>query len=97
MRKTEKSERDDNDRSRNRNQKGETTGVFRPEQIEQTNDENCRGSEFFRMRNTEILKSGKCANRRRHQIIGDEEKRADDGDYFRAMPHAGVDSAAVRI
>src|SRR5260370_14941204 len=49
------------------------------------------------MRTTEILKPGKRADRRRNQIIGDEQKCADDGDYCGTMPHARVDTAAVRI
>src|SRR5438552_14153314 len=49
------------------------------------------------MRHAEILKGGKRADGRRHQIISDEQKRADDGYDFAAMPHAGVNAAAVGI
>src|SRR6266700_3675662 len=50
------------------------------------------GTEFLRMRNAEILKSGKRADGRRYQIISDEEKRADDGDDFGSMAHTGVNA-----
>src|SRR5256714_10729766 len=49
------------------------------------------------MRNAEILKRGQGADRRGHQIIGDEKKRADDRDHFAAMPDARVNAAAVGI
>src|SRR5947199_3033210 len=49
------------------------------------------------MRHAEILKGGKRADGRSHQIIGDEQKRADNGYDFAAMPHAGVNAAAVGI
>src|SRR5438874_8373076 len=49
------------------------------------------------MRNPEILKGGESADRRRHQIIGDEQKRPDNRDYFAAMTDARVNTAAVRV
>src|SRR5436190_6645138 len=49
------------------------------------------------MRHAEILKGGKRANGRSDQVIGDEQKRADDGYDFAAMPHAGVNAAAVGV
>src|SRR5439155_26376142 len=49
------------------------------------------------MWHAEILKGGKRADGRRHQIISDEQKRADNRDNFAAMPHAGVNAAAVGI
>src|SRR5437879_2641757 len=49
------------------------------------------------MRHAEILKSGKGADRRSHEIIGDEQKRADNGNDFAAMANARVNAAAVRI
>ena len=75
----------------------ETAGVFRSEQIKQTYEEDGRRREFLRMRNAEILKRGKRADRRRNQVIGDEEKRADDGNDLGAMPDAGINAAAIRI
>ncbi len=81
----------------NRNQKSEPAGLFRSEQIEHADDQDRHGGEFFGMRHAEILKSGKRADGRGHQIIGDEQKRADDGDDFAAMPHARINAAAVRI
>src|SRR5438445_12293293 len=49
------------------------------------------------MRHAEILKGGERADGRSDQVIGDEQKRADDGYDFAAMPHAGVNAAAVGI
>src|SRR5437879_842363 len=49
------------------------------------------------MRHAEILKSGKCADRSGHEIIGDEQKRANNRDDFAAMANARVNAAAVRI
>ena len=49
------------------------------------------------MRHTEICERGKGADGRGYQIIGDKKERADDGNDFTAMTHAGVDAAAVRI
>src|SRR5438309_8178535 len=49
------------------------------------------------MRHAEILKGGKRADGRSDQVIGDEQKRADDGYDFAAMPHAGINATAVRI
>src|SRR6266496_5103392 len=97
MRQTKKSENNDDDGSWHRNQKSETARVFRSEQIEQPDNENGRGSEFFRMRNAEVLKPRKRADGRRYQIIGDEKKGADDGDDFGTVPHACVNAAAVRV
>src|SRR5438046_8430905 len=97
VRQTEKAEHDDDDESWHRNQKGKAAGVFRSEQVEQPNNEDGGSSEFFRMRNTEVLKPGKRADGRRYQIISDEEKGADDGDDFGAMAHARINAAAVRI
>src|SRR5207302_7466762 len=75
----------------------ETAGVFRAEQIEQADDKDSRGREFLRMRNAEILKCGKGADRSGDQVIRDEQERADDGDDLGAMADAGIDAAAVRI
>ena len=97
MREAEKSEHDDNDRGWNGNQKREAAGVFRAEQIEQSDEEDRGGGEFFRMRHAEILKGGERADGRRYQVIGDEQKGADDRDDFAAMTHAGINAAAVRI
>src|ERR1043166_833721 len=49
------------------------------------------------MRHAEILKRRERADRCRDQIVGHEQKRADDGDDFAAMSHARVHAAAVRI
>ena len=51
MGETEKAERDDDDRRGNGDEKRETAGVFRPEQIEQADDQDRSGREFLRMRN----------------------------------------------
>src|SRR6266480_300783 len=97
VRQTEKPENNDDDSGWHRNQKSKTAGVFRSKQIEQSDSEDGRGSEFFRMRNTEVLKPGERADGRRYQIISDEKKGADDGDDFGAMAHARINAAAVRI
>ncbi len=49
------------------------------------------------MRHAEILKGGQSADRRGHQIIGDEQKRADNRDDFGAMANTRINTAAVRI
>jgi len=49
VRQTEKPEHDDNDRGGHRNQEGESAGVFRSKQVEQSDDEDGGGGEFFRM------------------------------------------------
>jgi hypothetical protein len=49
------------------------------------------------MRHTEILKGGKRTDCRRHQIIGDKQKRTDDRDDLAAMAHARVNAAAVGV
>ena len=53
---------------------------FGPSKIEQADDQDRQRGKFLRMRDAEILKSGKRADRGRDQIIGDEQKRADNGD-----------------
>src|SRR5260370_7140039 len=97
VRQSENAEHDDDDRGWHRNQEGETTGMFGPEQVEQSNDENGGSSEFFRMRHAEIGECGKRADGRGYQIIGDEKKCADDGDDFAAMAPPGVNAAAIPI
>src|SRR5438552_17374325 len=94
---TEKPENNDDDSGWYRNQKSETAGVFRSKQIEQPNNEDGRGSEFLRMRNTEVLKPGKRADGRRYQIISDEEKGADGGDEFGARASGRIKAAVRRI
>src|SRR5438067_6942542 len=49
------------------------------------------------MRHTEILERGERADGRGDQVIRDEQKRADDGKNFRAMTHARVNAAAIRV
>ena len=97
MRKTEETQSNDDDRSRNGDEKRETAGVFRSEQIQQADEEDGCRREFFRMRHAEILKGRERADRRGDQVIGDEQKRADDGNDFGAMADAGVNAAAIRI
>src|SRR6266567_2354713 len=97
MRQTEKAENNDDDGGWHRNQKGETAGMFRSEQIEQPDNEDGRGRELFRMRHTEVLKPGKRADGGCYQIIGNKKKCPDNGDNFGAMADARVDAAAIRI
>src|SRR5213594_2276643 len=49
------------------------------------------------MWHAEILKGGERADGRSDQIIGNKQKCTDDGYDFAAMPHAGVNAAAVGI
>ena len=97
MRQAEKPKNNHDDRGRDRNKKREAAGLFRSEQIEQSDDKNRSRSEFFRMRHAEILKGRKRADRSGHQVIGDEQKRADDGDHLAAMPNTRVNATAVWI
>ena len=43
------------------------------------------------------MKRGKGADRRRDQVIRDEQKRTDDGDDLRTMTDAGINTTAIRI
>src|SRR6266566_6161113 len=97
VRQTEKPENNDNDGGWHRNQKSEAAGVFRAEEVEESNDEDGSSGEFFRMRHAEVSKGGKSADRGRYQIIGNKKKCPDDGDNFGAMAHARVNAAAIRI
>src|SRR5205823_3993837 len=94
MRQAKQTKRDDDDRRRHRDEKRETAGVLRPEQIQQADNKNRSGRKFLRMRDAEILKRGERADRRRNEVIGDEQKRADDRNDFRAMAHARINAAA---
>ena len=97
MRQTKEPQNNDDDGRWDRNQKSEPAGLFRSEQIERADDQNRHGGEFFGMRHAEICKSGKRADGRRYQIIGNEQKRADDRDDLAAMTHARINPAAVRV
>src|ERR1700731_3334091 len=92
VRQTEKSEHDDNDQSWHRNQESEAAGVFRSEQIKQSNEENRGSGKFLRMRNAEISKGRKRANGCGYQIIGNEQKRANDRENFATVPYACVNA-----
>src|SRR5438128_3988364 len=93
VRQTEESENNNDNGGWHRNQKGESAGVFRSEQIEQPNNEDGRRREFFRVRHAEILKGGKRADGRSDQVIGDEQKRTDNRNNFAAMSHACINAA----
>src|SRR5207249_7922330 len=80
-----------------RDQKSKAASVFWPKQVEQSDNEDGSSGEFFGMRYTKIGEGRERADRGGHQIIGDEQKRADNGDDFAAMAHTGVDAAAIRI
>ena len=97
VRQAEKTQSDHYERGRDRNEKREAAGLFWSEQIEQSDEKDRHRGKFFRMRHAEILKGRKRADRRRHQVIGDEQKRADDGDDLAAMANTGVNAAAVWI
>src|SRR5437016_9748253 len=97
VRKTEKTERDNDNHRRDRNEKREPASLFRTEYVEQSDREDGRGRESLRIRNSEILEGRQGADRGRDQIIGNQQKRADDRDHFAAMPHTRVNAAAVGI
>src|SRR6266516_1069751 len=97
VRQTEKPQNNHNDSGWHRNQKSKPAGVFRAEEVEESNDEDGSRGEFFRMRNAEVSKGRKSADRGRYQIIGNKKKCSDDGDDFGAMAHTRVNAASVRI
>src|SRR5207253_11274333 len=88
VRQTEKSECDNNDDGRDGNEKREPAGLFRTEQVEQPNREDRGGRKVRWVRHAEILKREQSAERRRDQIVGDQQKRANDRDHFTAMSQA---------
>jgi len=94
---TEESQENDHNNGRDGNQGGETAGMFGPEEVERANDDNSEPCENFRARHAQVLECGQSANSSGHQVIGDKEKCAYDRNDFRAVPDAGVDTAAVRI
>ena len=70
---------------------------FGPSKLSSTDGENCRSCELFRMRHAKVLKCRERADCRSHQVIGNEEKTADDRNDLRAMADAGVNAAAIRV
>jgi hypothetical protein len=78
MRNAERTEYDHDQHRRDRNEKGETASVTRTQQIQNTDHEDRKRSEFFGMGHTEIREGRKRADCGRHQIIGDEQKCADN-------------------
>src|SRR5205823_5649531 len=97
VRQTEKPQNNHDDSGWHRNQKSKPAGVFRAEEVEESNDKDGSSGEFFRMRNAEVSKGRKSADGGRYQIIGNKKKGSDDGDNFGAMAHARVNAAAIRI
>ena len=72
--------------------------MFRSEEIQPADAEEWRRRQTISGCGTpEILKGGEPADRRRDDVIGDQQEGADDGDHLRAMPHARIDAAAVRV
>src|SRR5258707_10245906 len=49
------------------------------------------------MRHTEVSKCGKRADRRRDQIISNQQEGAHNRNHFRAMPDGWINAAAVRV
>src|SRR5256886_2693948 len=89
--------RNHNERRRHENQKRQPASVFRSKKVKQADNQDRCGCEFFRMRHTEVSKCGKRADRRRDQIIGNQQKRAHNRNHFRAMPDGCINAAAVRV
>jgi len=95
--KAKKTQNDHYKRGRERNEKRETAGLFWSEQVEQSDNKNRSSSKFFWMRHAEILKRRKRADRSGHQVIGDEQERADNRDHLAAMPNTRVNATSVWI
>ena len=72
-------------------------GVFGSQKIERANGRDGCCRENFGVRRAEILEGGQRRDSRRDDVIGDKQKRADDGNDFRAVANAGVHAASVRI
>ena len=82
---------------RHRNEKGQTACVFWPEEIQRADDHNRKPRPVFRMIHAQVRKGGERADSGGDDVIRDQKKRADDGDDFRTMTHAGVHAAAVGV
>src|SRR5438093_12857858 len=72
MRQAKKTQRDHDECSRERNKKCEPASLFRPKQVEQSDDKDRCCGKFLRMWDTQILECGKSTDRGRHQVIGDK-------------------------
>ena len=59
-------------------------------------DDGQRGAER-RVGHPQVEERGERTDRGGDDVVGDEQERADDGDDLRAVAHAGVHAAAVRV
>ena len=97
VRHAEKREDDDDDKRRHGYGDGQAAGVFRPEEVERADSRDGQGCKNLRVRHAQIDERRECAERGGDDVIRDEQKRPDDGNDLRAVPHAGVHAAAVRV
>ena len=80
-----------------RDEKRETARVFRPENIERTDEQNGKRRPPLRMTKSKIKERRERAKCRRDNVIRDQQERADNGDDLRAMAHTGVHTAAIGV
>ena len=88
---------DDDDERRHGHGDGEAAGVFRPEEIERADARDGKRGEDRRVRHAQVDERRERAQRGGDDVICNEQERPDDGDDLRAVAHAGVDAAAVRV
>ena len=67
------------------------------EEIQRADDDNSKPRKNFRTWQTQVLEGGQSADGSGDQVIGDEEKSADDGNDFGTVPDAGINAAAIGI
>ena len=70
---------------------------FAATDLEQPDDQDRERGKSLGMRDAKILKRRERADRRRDQVIGDEQKRADDRNHLGAMTDTRVNAAAIRV
>ena len=97
MGQTKKSERDDNDCGRNRDQERESPGVFGAKVIQTAYREDRCSCKKFGTVYAQVLEGGQGADRRSNNVVSDQEKGADDRQDLGTMSNAGVNAPPVRI
>ena len=80
-----------------RNQESQPAGVFGTKIIQAANEEDGQAGADFRMGDLQDIERRKRADRRRHDVIGDQQESADNGDDLRTMAHTGIDPAAIGV
>ena len=71
--------------------------MLRTKKVQPADEHDCESGPNFRMGQAQILKGRQRTDGGGHDVIRDQQERADDGDDFRPVPDAGIDPAAVRI